>query len=204
MELQPPPLTPQEIAAKNYSEYAHTGQPQSVKIFGILHLIVGAYGMLLVLITILGALGINPIMALIPNSATKTAQMEHQAEFQSQVLPFTIITTLMTIAATVFILIAGFYLLKRRRNGLKWSNRYAWTSIALKILGVGFAVFYTLPFMKAATPVVASGSPLAGKMELVMIVSMVFGFVIPFIYPVLTLVLLNRPNVKDWFKNQID
>ena len=47
-----------------------------------------------------------------------------------------------------------------------------------------------------------AASPGVGAMESVMLASMIGTAVITLVYPVLTLILLNRPNVKTWFANQ--
>ncbi len=146
-------------------------------------------------------LGFNPFLAMVPKTAAASAQMEQQASMQTEMIPVTIITTLIAIASTAFIITGGILMLKRRRNGLKWSNRYAWTSLLGKAVAAGVAFFYTYPMMKKMTS--GSGSPgMPGAMEGVMIGSMVLGFVLASIYPILTLVLLNRRKVKEWFANQ--
>lgn len=199
---QPPPLTPQEIAARQSVEYASTGQPQTVKIFGITHLVLGAYGVLTTILAIAAMVGMNPFLAMMPKSAGASAQMEQQARMQSEMMPMTIVTTGIAIATTAFIITAGILMLKRRRSGLKWSNRYAWTSLFGKVVGVILTIFYTIPMVREMTA--GSGAPgmPAGAMEGVMIGSMVFGFVITCAYPILTLVLLNRPKTKEWFAAQ--
>lgn len=202
MENQPPPLTPQEIAARQAVEYADIGQPQTVKIFGIMHLILGAFGVFTSIAAILVLFGINPFLALLPKSPARTAQIEQQASMQAEMMPMTIITTLLAIATTVFIIIAGILMLKRRRSGLKWSNRYAWTSLLGKLVNAGAAFFYTYPMMKEMTSSPATGPAIPASMETVMIGSMVFGIVITCVYPILTLVLLNRPRIKEWFAAQ--
>ncbi len=200
---QPPPLTPQEIAVRQNAEYADVGQPQTVKVFGIMHLVLGAYGVLTVLLAILAIIGFNPFLALMPKSAGATAQMEQQAAMQSEMMPITIVSTIVAIATTVFIIMGGVLMLKRRRSGLKWSNRYAWTSLLGKVLNLFATVFYTIPMMKEITssPGGGSGMP-AGTMETVMIGSAFFGIVLTCLYPILSLVLLNRPKTKEWFAAQ--
>lgn len=201
MEQQPPSLTPQEIAARQDAEYAHIGQPQAVKIFGILHCVLGVYGVLTVAFAIMAMLGFNPFLAMVPKTAATSAQMTQQASMQTEMIPVNIATTLIAVATTAFIITSGILMLKRRRSGLKWSNRYAWTSLLGKAVAAGVAFFYTYPMMKKITS--GLGSPgMPGAMEGVMIGSMVFGIVISCVYPILSLVLLNRPKTKEWFANQ--
>lgn len=198
---QPPPLSPEEIAARQTAEFANTGQPQSVKIFGIMHLVFGAYGVLATLLAIVAMIGVNPFLALMPKTPGASVQMEQQAAMQTEMLPMTIVNTIIAIATTAFIITAGILMLKRRRNGLKWSNRYAWTSLLGKVVGIVLTIIYTIPMMKEITS--GGSSPgMPGAMENVMLGSMIFGILLTCIYPILSLVLLNRPKTKEWFAAQ--
>lgn len=186
------------------AQYAAIGQPQAVKVFGIMHVVLGAYGVFALLMAIVVMFGFNPILAFMPKTPAAAAQMEQQAAMQAKMMPVSVIATLLTAVITFLILKAGILMLKRRRNGLLWSNRYAWTSLAGKVFNVGVTVFYTYPLTKelmAATPG-AAGMP--GVMEGVMIGSMIFGVAITCVYPILTLILLNRPATKTWFANQAE
>lgn len=58
-----------------------------------------------------------------------------------------------------------------------------------------------MPMMRDMTS--SGGGPgLPGTMENIMIGSMVFGLLLTCLYPVLSLILLNRPKVKEWFASQ--
>lgn len=41
-----PPLTPQDIAVMQVAHYAQLGQPQTVKVFGIMRVIFAGFGLL--------------------------------------------------------------------------------------------------------------------------------------------------------------
>jgi hypothetical protein len=196
---QPEPLTPQEIAAMQAAQYAETGQPQTVKVFGILHVILGAYGVFGLVIGIMAMAGLNPFLAFMPKTPEATAQMEQQAAMQKEMLPATVIGIILSLATTFLIIKAGILMLKRRRNGLKWSNRYAWVSLVGKVFGVVVAVLYTFPMIQKTIASTPGAATMPAAMEGVMIGSMVVGVLIPFLYPVLTLALLNRPATKEWF-----
>lgn len=198
MDEQPPALTPQELAAMQAAQYAETGQPQVVKIFGIMHIVLGAYGVFSTILGLIALLGMNPLMKL----AGASAQIEKQAAMQKEMLPMTVIGFILGIATTALILTAGILMLKRRRAGLKWSNRYGWLSLVGKVFGIFGAVFYTYPMMKETMGKTPGAASMPGGMEWIMIGSMVFGLVIACLYPILTLILLNRPKVKDWFAAQ--
>lgn len=204
MENQPPPLTPEEIAAAQTAQYADTGQPQVVKVFGIMHVLLGAYGVFSTLLAVAAMAGFNPLRALIAKGASASAQTAQQTAMQSEMLPYSIGMTIIGIVTTIFIFTAGILILKKRRRGLKWSNRYAWVSLAGKVIGLIFTFLYTYPITMKMMSGSPGGSSMPGGMEWIMIGSMLFGIVITCVYPILALILLNRPRVKEWFDTQPD
>jgi hypothetical protein len=197
---QPPPLTPQEISEFAGSEYAQLGQPQTVKVFGIMHLIFGGIGVLMVLWSLFVLIAGNPFLKLAGNSP----QVEMQTKLQADMMSYTIASTALTVWVTGLMIVAGILLLKGRKSARKWSNCYAISSIAVKIINMVVQVVYVLPMMQKMISGMAPGAagPGVGAMESVMLASMIVTAVITLIYPVLTLILLNRPNVKTWFANQ--
>jgi hypothetical protein len=103
-------------------------------------------------------------------------------------------------------IVAGVKLLKKRRDALKWSNRYAWTSLAGKVVNLILAFLYTFPMMKEMTERMATGTPGAPAMPVamsgIMVGSAVLTILVMCTYPVLSLILLNRPRTKEWFAAQ--
>ena len=102
--------------------------------------------------------------------------------------------------------IAGIKLLKGRRNGLKWSNGYAWASLSAKAINLILAVTVVLPAMTAMTDDLMRDSGVPAGAENVLSGAMLGGMIgsvlISCVYPVLTLVLLNRPATKAWFASR--
>ena len=176
------------------AQYSDLGQPQTVKVFGIMHLILAGFGLLSSLWAVFVTVAGNPFINLMPKT---------QAAMQQDMMPMTIISTIMTVVIGLIMLKAGILLLKKRRSGLLWSNRYAWTSLAGKVVNAALAFVYTVPAMKQMMTTTAGASPpMPGGMEWVVIGSMIFGLVITAAYPIITLILLNRPNTKAWFANR--
>lgn len=199
---QPPELTPQEIY--NMQQH-HLGQPQTVKIFGILHVILAAYGLLTSVFAVYVVVVGNPFLALMPKNPAMAAQAELQAEMQQKIMPASVITTVVTLILAVLLLIAGIKLLKKRKNALKWSNRYAWTSLAGKAVNLVLAFTYTIPMTKEMMAAMSPATPgMPGAVGGVMVVTTILGILVMCTYPILTLTLLNRPNVKEWFAAQPD
>jgi len=201
MEQQPPPLSPQEIAARQSGEYAHIGQPQAVKILGIMHVIFAGLGFLGLVWTVFLLTVGNPVFLFMPKTPEMVAQAKAQEAMQSQIMTVTIASSVLTLVIGALMLAAGILLLKKRKSGLKWSNRYAWTSLAGKAVNVVLGFAFTMPVAKESLKT-TSGSLPAGAPEAIFIGSMVLGIVLASIYPILTLVLLNRPSTKAWFANQ--
>lgn len=199
MELQPPPITPEEMSQLSGSEFAQLGQPQQVKIFGIIHVVLGGYGVLTVLWALVAVFAANLFIKFMGN----TPEMQMQIAIQTKLLPVTIAGNVISAIITALLLTAGILLLKGRKSGLKWSNRYAYTSLAGKIINVILALMFTIPLtqdMMQKTP--GPATSVLGNMEVWMTFSIIGVSLLSCIYPVLVLILLNRPNIKTWFANQ--
>ena len=185
------------------AQYSDLGQPQTVKVFGIMHLILAGFGLLSSLWAVFVIVVGNPFINLMPKTPEMAAQAKAQAAMQQDMMPMTIISTIMTVVIGLIMLKAGILLLKKRRSGLLWSNRYAWTSLAGKVVNAALAFVYTVPAMKQMMTTTAGASPpMPGGMEWVVIGSMIFGLVITAAYPIITLILLNRPNTNALFANR--
>jgi hypothetical protein len=198
---QPPPLTPQEVA--NMQQHM-LGQPQQVKILGIFHVILAAYGILGSAFAVVVAVYGNPFLKLFPKTPAMAAQMQMQAEMQQKMMPATILSVVLTLIIATLMLIAGIKLLKKRRDALKWSNRYAWTSLAGKAANLVIAFAITIPVMREVQGSMASSAPgmPPAAMDTIVLVSTLFGVIVMCAYPILSLILLNRPKTKAWFAAQ--
>ena len=184
------------------AQYAQTGQPQAVKIFGIMHVIFAAFGILSsVWAGFIAFIG-NPFLNFGLKNPAMAAQTKAQAEMQAQTLPETLIGIALTLIIAALMLTAGIQLLKKRRSGLVWNNRYAWASLAGKIVNIVILFVSTVPAIKKMMSGMGSTAPLPGSFESVMWIGMVIGVLVTCSYPILALVLLNRPNVKSWFAAQ--
>lgn len=202
MEQQPPSLTPQDIAAMQAVQYADLGQPQTVKVFGIMHVIFAGYGLLVAVWTVFVLAVGNPLENMFPKAPQMEAQAKAQAAMEQGMMPITMISTILTVIVAAIMLKAGFLLLKKRGSGLRWSNRYAWSSLASMVVNIVLTFIYTVPAMKQMAAVTAGGVMPMGQMETIMIGTMVVTFVVMSSYPILTLILLNRPKTKEWFANR--
>ena len=198
---QPPPLTPQELAEMQTAQNVSTGQPQTVKIFGILHLVFSAFGIFGIVSALVIALFGNPFLKMIPQTPELAKQAQIQAEMQEKMMPMTITTNLIGIVVTALMITAGIQLLRKKKTGLQWSNRYAIGSLIAKAIGGVLMFTVMLPLMRESLPAHTTSSGGMGAMEVGMIGGAIGGVLISAIYPILTLILLNRPNTKTWFAN---
>lgn len=200
---QPPAYSPEELAAAQDANQPTIGEPQTVKIFGILHLVFGAFGVVSLVSGVVMILFGNFFMDMLPQTPAVVAQAQAQTEMNDKLMPLNIVSTILTLVVTALIITAGVTLLKKRRSGLKWSNRYAVASIVMKIIVAILTVTITLPAMKGLmqSQSSAGGAP-AGAVEAGMMGGALVGVLLPLIYPVLTLILLNRPTIRTWFANR--
>ena len=184
------------------AQYAETGQPQSVKVFGIMHVLLAVYGFGATALGIITAMVGNPIYQFLPKSPELAKQMALEAQMQDKMMVATVIALVLTAVTAVLILIAGIKLLKKRSSGLVWSNRYAWTSLAGKVVTLILTFLYTIPAMREMAVDPALPAAAQSVMKSTMTIGAVIGVLATCIYPILTLVLLNRPNTKAWFAAQ--
>jgi hypothetical protein len=180
---QPPmPQEPSDIA------YPLVGEPAVVKVFGILHLVFAGLG-------ILGA-SWGLFIALVGNPLP---QSQAQLNMQAKLNPMTIATNSLSVLIAVPMIIAGIQLLKKRESALKWSNIYAFSSIGAKVVGSVFTFIFGIPAMREVAATIVPSADGGKAMGTFMVAGAIGAMLVSFIYPVLSLVLLNRPRVKAWF-----
>ncbi len=93
------------------------GEPPAVKVFGILHLVFAAFGLIGAGWGLFVALVGNPFLKFSP-----AGQMDAQVAMQTKISPMTITSGILSLLVAIPMIIAGIQLLQKRRNGLKWSN----------------------------------------------------------------------------------
>ena len=176
-------------------------EPSAVRVFGILHLILAGIGLLFGVVSLFT----NQMNSIFIDS--KTPGYDAQLRYMEEVEWVSILTGVFILMLAGMMLVAGIKLVRSRPDGVAWSNRYAWTSIATKLISLVITVAVLLPAMQRMIGGMMpppSGMPPAGAaafsnlMQTVMSVSVVAGPVISCIYPGLALFFLNRPQVKEW------
>lgn len=183
-------------------------EPQAVKVFGVIHLVFAGLGFITGLWN-LASFFFAGMLVGFPAAATTPqmqAQMQAQMEMQTELRWVSLMTGIFMIGLAVLLLISGLKLVRSNPDGIPWSNRYAWTSIATKLVSMVVAIGWVVPKTKALMEQVMTGSGMpAGPGQSVvsamggmMSISGVISPLVSCTYPVLALYFLNRPAVKEW------
>lgn len=176
-------------------------EPTAVRVFGILHLILAGIGFL----SGIWSLFANQVNGFLM-SANKPA-FEAQKDYMSEITWVSHLTGVFMLALAGLLLTSGLMLVRSRPAGVTWSHRYAWTSIATKVISLVITVAVVLPAMQqmmdgalALTPGMPAGAadPVIGFMKSFTAIATVATPLISCLYPALALYFLSRPQVKEW------
>jgi membrane-bound metal-dependent hydrolase YbcI (DUF457 family) len=138
---------------------------------------------------------------------SKSPGYEAQLRYMEEVRWVSILTGIFMIVLAGLLLVAGIKLVRSRPDGVAWSNRYAWASIATKVISLVITVAVLMPAMRRMIGGIMpppSGMPpgsseaFSNIMQTVISVSTVATPLISCIYPALALYFLSRPSVKEW------
>ncbi len=192
---QPPASAPPPVPTGGMLE------PSSLRVFGILHLILAGIGVIF---------GISSFFARQTNAffvKSGDPAFEAQVRYMEEVHWVSVVTGIFMLVLAGLLLVAGIKLVRSRPDGVTWSNRYAWTSIATKMVSLVITVAVLLPAMRrmlGGMMPAPSGMPpgsaaaFSNIMQIVVSVSTVAGPIISCVYPALALFFLSRPRVKEW------
>ena len=181
----------------------HSLEPSAVKVFGIIHLILAGIGILSGLWGIVSSQMMGMFQKFMPNPG----QAEIQMQFSKDIWWVTLMNSIFALTLAGLLLTAGLKLVRSQKDGIKWSNRYAWTSIGMKLVMVIISVAFVLPMMNrmmgdvmASSPKMPAGTAdtMSSMMRAMMSVVMVISPLISCLYPALALIFLSRPRVKEW------
>jgi hypothetical protein len=203
-ESSPYQAPQQAVAAPIPMEFQ--GPPPAIKVFGILHLVFAGLGVIGAVWGLFVAIAGNPFLFLGSSNSQLNPQLNAQLAMQAKINPMTITSSLLSLMVAIPMIIAGVQLLKNRSNGLKWSNAYAYSSLGAKMINLILTITIMLPAMQEMTRGIIGNSQMPGSvsgiMSGMMVAGAIGGVLVSCIYPVLTLVFLNRPATKAWFAKQ--
>ena len=180
------------------------GDPPVVKVLAIMHLVFAGIGIMTALWALLIAVFGNPFLKMMPHTPQMEGQIQAQMEMQQRVQPMSLTGGLLSLIVAVPMILAGIRMLQKKRDGLKWSNRYAYTSLGAKAVNLVLTVTILVPAMDTMATGMMPKSSVPGGMEGIMVGSAIGGVLLSCLYPILALVLLNRPDIKEWFARQAE
>jgi hypothetical protein len=176
-------------------------EPSAVKVFGILHLVLAGLGVLF---------GLWSLFAKQTNSmfvSPGAPGYEAQMRYMDEVLWVSIMTGIFMLVLAGLLLVAGVKLVRSRPDGVTWSHRYAWTSIATKAISLVIAVAVLLPAIQRMTGEMmpppagmppGSAEAMTRTMNLFISISTTVTPIVSCLYPALALYFLSRRQVKEW------
>jgi hypothetical protein len=179
-------------------------EPPAVKVFGVIHLIFAGLGFIAGLWNLASFFFAGMLSGF--QGSANASQMQMQIEMQMELRWVSLMTAIFMIGLAVLLLVSGLKLVRSDPGGIPWSNRYAWTSIATKLVSMVVAVGWVVPKTKAMMEHMMTGTGMpagagqgmANAMGGFMSVSSVLTPVLSCTYPVLALYFLSRPSVKEW------
>lgn len=176
-------------------------EPPAVRVFGILHLVLAGIGLLGGLWTIFSAQLTHLFVK------QKDLNQAAQLRYLDDISWVSTLTGAFMLGLSILLAIAGLKLVGSRPDGVVWSHRYAWTSIATKLVSLVVTVAVVLPAtqrmmseMLSTVPGMPGGAErtFATVMRSVTSVTSVASPILSCLYPALALFFLSRPAVKEW------
>ena len=187
---QPPSMSPDDI------------EPGRLRVFGVCHIVFGGLGLMNVVGGVAMQFFQQSLSALTQSSGPDEVQ-EIQNEMYRDLAVYTWITITMSLIVGVLILLSGIALIKRRQSSVRLSNMYVLSSLIAKAGGI-------VLFLLVATPVIGGAvnsmlaqtkAPLPGWVGGLQVFIGVVGalsVLLSAIYPLCALIMLNRPQVRQY------
>ena len=188
-----PQQNPEQLHQQQHPQHPYQGQPlrsAAPKVFGILHIIYAAIGIVGALI----GLGAGALM----NSARDQAgvdkeQLDSLLAGMDDYLRYSYIDAGVKVVFGVILLIAGIKLLKYQKSGLKLTNLWGVTRILWMIAYTALSYPALKQFQESLTALNPEAMKIQSSMNTV---SMIIGIAVISIYPIVSMILLNRASVK--------
>lgn len=180
-------------------------EPGAIKVFAIIHLVFAGLGVLSGIWALVANFVVKAFLGkmsdqITPDDPEAAEIFNQQMAMMDSTKWMNVLGGVFTLVLAVLLFLAGMGLLKRRLEGLTWSNRYAWSSIAFKIVNLLLTIFVVYPMMQQMTTTQGGSDAEAVGMMVGGLVGGVVGSLVPMVYPILTLVLLNREPVRRYLE----
>ena len=190
MLSQPPPSSVADV------------EPGRIKVFGIIHIIFGGLG----LMNVIGGIGMQilqePFIRL-TNQGESEEMVALQMQMYREMALTTWISTVISVIVAVLVLRAGIALVKRRQSAVKASNVYVVASLVAKAAGVLLFCMVVMPVASGAMDSMLDESipdvkTILAVIKVTMAVAGVLAPLLGAVYPLCALVMLNKPQVKEF------
>lgn len=177
--------------------------PGPIKVFGILHLVIAGLGIFGGIWTALTVLYFADFIAWTNRmSGGKQADslQQSQVAYMDEIAWLTWLQLGFSVILIVLLIIAGINLLKTRDKGRVMSVRYAWTSIGMKIVGLGLMLVYAMPAASRMNENMLQdvGVQAGQAMGAFTTISSIVGMASSLIYPILVLFIVNSEKVRNY------
>jgi hypothetical protein len=177
-------------------------RPAILQVFGILHLLAAGYGIVTGLWGLYMTIAGNPFLNMLPEGPAREAQETMTRAMQ----PMVNINLGITTVLVVLVLVAGIKLLRAKKDAVKASNIYAIASLLGKVVGAVLVFIYLVPAQRQMMEqqmgeIAGVPSEFRTGVDLAMAGGALGGVLFTCLYPVLSLILLNRRSVKGWLEH---
>ncbi len=195
-------------------------EPKSIKVFGVLNIVFGSLGAVFALMGIVVLIFLDPLLELLigvieqnvparpgPAAGDPAVVFEAMRTMMNEMMLANWINYFGAALLAVLILVSGAKLLKRRRDAVGAANLYAWTSLGFKLLGVllyltvihgALMDYYDTTMSVSGRAMPAGGAAMLRFQKVMAVLSSLTGYALAAVYPVLVLVFLNKPAVRDF------
>jgi hypothetical protein len=194
-------------------------EPKSIKVFGIIHIVFGALGLLLGLFSVATLIGIPFFLDWLKETVSQEDDVAAEAllpifdALKTLFADLAIanwINCLLSLVVSILIIVAGIALVKKKKGCVEKSNRYVWCSVGAKI--VNLVLFFSIgmaanrKYSEAIQDFTPDPSSAAGPggmstdqlQDMISTGGGVVGIIIALIYPIVAFVMLNKPAVKGF------
>ena len=209
---QPPSFSPGDL------------EPGRIRVFGIMHIVFGALGLLGGSFFVAMLLVVDPLVLwfqdLVESELPSGSAVPPEAEMMigafdalrilmKELALLNWIHALTSLVVAVLILVAGIRLVKKRRNAVQSSNLYSWASVGRRLIylvlflttGVQAMRRYHAKIEELTGAASASAPGSLNMMQLQEVfgaATTVLSTFVALVYPILALVMLNKPLVKGY------
>jgi hypothetical protein len=198
-QTQMPPQPPRDVPDVMLQE------PGAIKTFGVLHLVIAGYGILMGLFSLLGTVFFQGLSKnlLSPRGAAGPSGSEQEMammNYMNEMQVFTYVSLAFSMILSVLLIIAGIGLLKGRESGRVMSLRYAWASLVTKAITFAFTIAVVMPATKRMTDTLYQGLPgnMGNTMGSFMQYSQLITILFTCIYPIIVLVVMKGQKIKEY------